>query len=152
MRTVFKPILLARMAKMEQPKDMMPKVRALAPLTRYGSCWPPAPVSVGECMVSWLVHPRCLLLVVSRRRTVEGGPDTRLGEGDHADEDDVEQRAAVPAREARHGLRGLGILDLVVALVGLLRDVGRHCGDIDCVFRPEAAVAFMRGAGEREEG
>lgn len=33
-KTFFSPNLFARMAKMEQPKTMMPKVSELAPLTR----------------------------------------------------------------------------------------------------------------------
>jgi len=62
MSTGLIPILLARMPKREHPKTMRlgrsvllcklvvggekthPKVREFAPLTRYGSCCPPAPV------------------------------------------------------------------------------------------------------------
>src|SRR5689334_12793736 len=63
--TFLTPILLARMPKMVQPNTMIlqshssvstnvafrlrgaayyPKVNAFDPFTRYGSCWPPAPV------------------------------------------------------------------------------------------------------------
>jgi len=67
MRIFFTPNLLARTLKIEQPKtinlggislellwkilgsllgEAYPKVNALAPLTKYGSCCPPAPVPI----------------------------------------------------------------------------------------------------------
>lgn len=96
MRTHFRPILLARILKNEHPKTMIPKVSELAPLTRYGSCWPPAPVSAN---VSDLFE-----IDLGDSHTVEGIPDSWLSERNQSNDNDVEQRTSIPACEARHGL------------------------------------------------
>lgn len=61
------------------------------------------------------------------RHTIECVPYAWLCKRDKAHEDDIEQRAAEPSREARHRFRGLHVLKST--LLGLFRDVSRHGSD-----------------------